>query len=53
MSDTRKTSDGATLRRIENILLSMLESIKRFESFVLEVSPDEAKEHISELEAEL
>jgi hypothetical protein len=43
----------ATLDRIEKVLISMAASLKRFEEFVLEVSPDEARADISELEGQL
>jgi hypothetical protein len=43
----------AVLRRIENVLTSIEAKTERFANFVLEVSPDEAKTEISELEKEL
>jgi hypothetical protein len=41
------------LGRIESLLEALVASVKRFEEFVLEVSPDEARADISELEGQL
>lgn len=51
---SRTTADALDrLARMEALLETLVDSVKRFEEFVLEVSPAEAKAEILELEKEL
>ena len=53
MKSPNTTIHPSSLERIEILLESLVASMKRFEQFVLEVSPEEAKVEIATLEKEL